>query len=162
MRKITLIAFCIFGFGTAFCQSISPDVISSAGDFSTGSTVTVSWTLGEFFTETFSGSNNILTQGFQQSSYTITQIDDNDIKVKISVYPNPANSFINVDFYENTNNGLKIELVDIIGNTLASIKPDVGISTSQLDLLQYAPAIYFIKISALNGELLKSFQIVKH
>lgn len=45
-------------------QTLSPFVISSTGGSSSGSEL--SWTVGETFTETFTGGNNILTQGFQQ------------------------------------------------------------------------------------------------
>lgn len=47
-------------------QSVSPEVISSSGDYFEGSNGSLSWTLGEIATETFSNGNNILTQGFQQ------------------------------------------------------------------------------------------------
>ena len=160
MKKLRLITFCVFGFGTVFSQSVSPDVISSAGDFSTGSTVTVSWTLGECFTETFSTSN-ILTQGFQQPSYTITKIESIETSFNVSVYPNPASNLLNIDFAEKSGSELKIELVDILGKIITNIKTDAGISTIQLDLQQYAPEAYFLNISTLKGELLKSFQIVK-
>jgi hypothetical protein len=47
-------------------QSLSPTVIASSGGYSTGTDVSLSWTLGEIATETFSNGNYILTQGFQQ------------------------------------------------------------------------------------------------
>lgn len=47
-------------------QSLTPQVISSAGDFYQGSNVSLSWTLGEIATETYDNGNIVLTQGFQQ------------------------------------------------------------------------------------------------
>ena len=47
-------------------QYTSPEVIATAGDFFSNATVSISWTLGEITTETFTGSNVALTQGFQQ------------------------------------------------------------------------------------------------
>ena len=47
-------------------QSVSPEVISSSGDYFEGPNASLSWTLGEIATETFTSGNIILTQGFQQ------------------------------------------------------------------------------------------------
>lgn len=66
MKKIifSLIIILIPFFITA--QSVSPEVISSSGDYYEGANGSLSWTLGEIATETFSSGNVILTQGFQQ------------------------------------------------------------------------------------------------
>jgi hypothetical protein len=57
-------------------QSISPSVIASAGNYYEGTTASVSWTLGEIATETYTSGNVILTQGFQQPiSISITGIN---------------------------------------------------------------------------------------
>jgi hypothetical protein len=45
-------------------------VISSSGDYFEGSNASISWTLGEIATETFTNGSVVLTQGFQQP-YTI-------------------------------------------------------------------------------------------
>jgi hypothetical protein len=47
-------------------QSLSPTVIATAGDYSTASGVSLSWTLGEIATETYTNGGYYLTQGFQQ------------------------------------------------------------------------------------------------
>jgi len=47
-------------------QSVSPEVISSSGDYFEGANASLSWTLGEIATETLSAGDIILTQGFQQ------------------------------------------------------------------------------------------------
>lgn len=55
-----------------YAQTLSPTVISSAGGYSTGTTVTLSWTLGELATETLSNGSIILTQGFQQPGVLVS------------------------------------------------------------------------------------------
>ena len=59
-----LLALMIPGFLVA--QSLTPSVIASSGNYFQGSTASLSWTLGEMATETYSAGNVILTQGFQQ------------------------------------------------------------------------------------------------
>jgi len=47
-------------------QSLSPTVIATSGNYSTGAGVSLSWTLGEIVSETLINGAYILTQGFQQ------------------------------------------------------------------------------------------------
>jgi hypothetical protein len=57
-------------------QSVSPEVTTSAGDYYNNGNISLSWTLGEIATETFSNGGVILTQGFQQPVFiTIHGID---------------------------------------------------------------------------------------
>ena len=59
-------------------QSVSSEAIVSAGDYYESTNVSLSWTLGEIATETYSKGGIILTQGFQQPvSITIHGIDLN-------------------------------------------------------------------------------------
>jgi hypothetical protein len=64
--KIIIIVICIILTANLNAQSLSPVVLASSGGYFESGTVSLSWTLGEMATETFSGSNIILTQGFQQ------------------------------------------------------------------------------------------------
>jgi hypothetical protein len=52
-------------------QSIERSVVVNTGGYSEGAGVSVSWTLGEVVTATFSSGNTILTQGFQQPDLTL-------------------------------------------------------------------------------------------
>ena len=64
--KKTLLAL-IFAFPVLLnAQSLSPQVIASAGTYAAAGGVSLSWTLGEAFTTTLQGGGTILTQGFQQ------------------------------------------------------------------------------------------------
>lgn len=66
MKKVL---FCLVIFNIPFlisAQSVSPEVISSAGDYYENVNGSLSWTLGEIATETYTAGNIILTQGFQQ------------------------------------------------------------------------------------------------
>jgi hypothetical protein len=81
-QKIKTMKHCITFFLTALipafisAQSVSPQVVSSAGDYFEGTNASLSWTLGEIATETFNSENVILTQGFQQPfGVTIHGID---------------------------------------------------------------------------------------
>jgi len=61
-------------FLSAFCQSNQSEAISSSGNYFEQNGISLSWTLGETITETFPNNNIILTQGFQQTICSQTNI----------------------------------------------------------------------------------------
>lgn len=65
--KTTILSI-VFFTTTILCQSqtIDREVVASSGDYFAGPNSSISWTVGEIATETFTNGNFILTQGFQQ------------------------------------------------------------------------------------------------
>ena len=76
MKKI-LIIVCVLAVNAMQAQLLSPTVIATAGDYSTDPGVSLSWTLGEIATETFSSVGNKPSQGIQKpvSEVIITAIN---------------------------------------------------------------------------------------
>ena len=66
MKKISTLLVGLVISLTITAQSVSPEVVASAGDYFEGINASLSWTLGEIATETYSNGGIILTQGFQQ------------------------------------------------------------------------------------------------
>lgn len=56
---------------TLYAQSLSPQLLSTAGSCGTQDTLTMSWSIGETFTQTYILPEEQLTQGFQQPNYFI-------------------------------------------------------------------------------------------
>jgi len=79
-------------------QSVSPEVISSAGDYYEGANASLSWTLGEIATETYSNGTNILTQGFQQP-YGIT-LHGIDLNLLVFLEGPYSSGQMNTDLYD--------------------------------------------------------------
>ncbi|NOX47177.1 MAG: hypothetical protein GXO89_09395 [Chlorobi bacterium] len=74
-KTITILTVMLISL-TISAQSVSPEVVASAGDYYENGNLSISWTLGEIATETYSNGGIILTQGFQQPvSVTIHGID---------------------------------------------------------------------------------------
>jgi len=169
--KTLFFIFFLTGYNGIYSQSISPEVYPSSGDYYTGTNATLSWTIGESVTKTFSATNTILTQGFQQSLYSITSIEQApDNNYQISVYPNPATDLININIYHVKSllfNGvqsvdktsLKVELIDIQGKRL--YYQTINSNSSTLDLKQFPGSIYLLKIYTTGNKLLKSYKITK-
>jgi hypothetical protein len=66
MKKLTWLLVMVIAVQFLSAQSLSPTVVASSGGYFEGTGASLSWTLGEIATETFSSGNLILTQGFQQ------------------------------------------------------------------------------------------------
>jgi hypothetical protein len=80
MKKI-LFFVCMAAAIAMQAQSLCPSVISTSGGYSSGFSASLSWTLGEIATETFSNGSVILTQGFQQPVEGVTISIDLDLLV---------------------------------------------------------------------------------
>lgn len=139
-------------------QSLQPTVIASDGGFAVLSSGTISWTLGEVVTETFSSPSNFLTQGFQQPSLVLmNHVGDVEPNL-LFVYPNPATDLININLSYLPAGEYKIELFDLLGNKVA----DMNIVNSgffSLPLSPYANGMYMLTVSSAN--LTQSYKVIK-
>ena len=160
MKKI------IFSFTLLFCvslinaQSISAELISSAGNHYQDENIQVSWSIGEPIIATLAEGDVILTQGFHQDRYTIqTLIEDLSSNFKVKIYPNPTTDFINVNFTENSSSSkLQIKLYDFNGKML--LVKDVNTDSEKIDMSRFANSTYILKITDNKKEVF-SYKISK-
>lgn len=76
MKILTMLLVFVLLSSLLKAQSVSPQAVASSGDYYQGTNASLSWTLGEIATETYSNGTTILTQGFQQPvSISITGIN---------------------------------------------------------------------------------------
>ena len=118
MKKLTITTFALLFGIFSYAQTLSPEVISTAGDFFEVSGVgSLSWTLGEPVVETFTGQSAdvILTQGFQQPEdfgVGITEVF-NTGNMSFSLYPNPAINNVRIDLTYDQSATLSLQLIDL-------------------------------------------------
>ena len=109
------------------------EAVTAAGGDATGSGGTVSYTIGQIDYTTNTGTGGTVTQGVQQPyEFFILGIDDKkDISVKLSVYPNPAVSTVNLRIDNQNLENLSFQLYDVnqklilnqkVSNTETSIR----------------------------------------
>ena len=162
-KKFILIIAFTTSMGYTFAQSIQSDVIATTGAYFKSANYTMSWTLGECVTETFSNYENTLTQGFQQSFYNITAVDQLEYcGIKVKAFPNPTTDFITVSI-ETTKVPLfdyKIELLDIQGRQLINHK--IRDKSIRVSMSEYAKGTYFLKVSDPRKNVLQCFKIQKN
>ncbi len=141
-------------------QSISAELISSAGNHYQDENIQVSWSIGEPIIATLAEGDLILTQGFHQDRYTIqTLIEDLSSNFKVKIYPNPTTDFINVNFTENSPSAkLQIKLYDFNGKML--LVKDVKTDNEKIDMSKLANSVYILKITD-NKKDIFSYKISK-
>ena len=148
-------------------QSIAPEVNATSGGHYTGTNAQLSWTIGEPVIETTSNTNNIITQGFHQTNYDITSIEESlDLGYNISVFPNPVSDILQISISGADNTTfhlciLKMELMDITGKILINEKIAGTTGNHQLNLNEYAPGSYFLRITNEKEQLINSYKIQK-
>lgn len=98
-------------------QSITPDVIGSAGTYATSASGSMSWTIGEVITETSSSGNNFFTQGFHQPDTSFVISVSNQSAGIVSIYPNPVVTNLVIDL-SGARGIYSIEIFDMLGNIL--------------------------------------------
>ncbi len=148
-----------------FSQSISPEVISSAGDYFINGSNALSWTLGEPAIGTYSNTNNFLTQGFQQSYYSVTSLAENKLEqIHINVFPNPVGDYLNISIKpEGKNSNGVIELFDEKGNLILNEKIHQPIFNDRylVSLGKLPVAFYLLKISFPEKNIFNAYKIQK-
>lgn len=147
--------------GWSYGQSLSPEVISTAGDHFATANAQLSWTLGEPIIETLNGSGAaMLTQGFHQTNLMVTALEDLAVDFQVRVYPNPTVGWLNVEA-EEAPAAFGLELFDATGRLLRSspVEPESGLRT--LDLSGYAPGLYLLRLHTQGRKTIKTFKVFK-
>lgn len=126
MKKLLLVVAVSSCF-VSFSQSLSPEVIASAGGYATAGGVSLSYTVGEMaMVETFTSSNTILTQGFHQPEQNITRIleaDRTDFG-SFAVYPNPATTEVFFGYEFPQEGRVEVTLYNNLGQVVQNVFTD--------------------------------------
>ncbi len=134
--------------GTSYAQA--QDLMSTSGDhYETGN---ISWTfaMGEPVIETVSSSSITLTQGFLQvyDSQSSVGLAENS-PLEFTVYPNPANDFIEVNSPNNdVINGYSLYS---FANQLMIHSEEITEQQIRIDISAYSTGIYFLYIRTKSG-----------
>jgi len=145
-----------------FVNAQNQEVIGSAGDYNTTNDVQVSWTVGEASTETYSNTNNTVTQGFHQTKLTVTQIKEKLVKnnnFSLKVYPNPTVDYVNIEITTESTKELSYELNDNAGKLL--LKSKFNDKFEKIDFGIYQPSIYYLRVYSNDGSFTDTYRIIK-
>lgn len=163
MKKIfTLLAMAALPFAM-YAQSLTPQVISSTGGFSSNANGSLSYTVGEMsMVTTLSSGNSILTQGFQQpNDLSVGLIDmTRDEYGSFVVYPNPAvdNLFFGFQFPEEGR--VTVAIFDAIGQKVADVYNNEyknGKVVETLNVTNYAAGVYVMSVQFMGEKSNRSY-----
>jgi len=133
--------------------------IGNAGETWMQNNYNLSFTVGQIAIETHSQSPTILTQGFHQESYQITNLNNFKTNFDISVFPNPASENINID-YNIQNARADLFIKDIRGATIYYSTDFPTNKRQTLDVSRFSAGIYILEI-ILNSKNKIVYQIQK-
>lgn len=163
-KIISTTAACLLCLGGLFGQlQIERQVIASAGNYTIADSLSLSSTLGEVATLTYSGDDVQLTQGFQQTRQVISTTIELGSGVGVDLYPNPARGFATLQIETPSNLDLRFDLVDISGRLISSQEQQLEAATYRhtIDLSNLPSGTYFVKIVARrSGSILKTLKLV--
>ena len=177
MKKKLTFLFCL-PFSILFAQSSDHHIVAPQGGTSKGETIMVTWTMGDLVTQEAALADARITQGFQQPTLTVRELDasqhegyvpkDHKPEAGITsrsstdfsaqVYPNPVGAELTVKV-DNSTKEYYLDIFDQAGNLISrnkSTNPQEVLNLSQLPAAQYV-----LKISLIGSNETKIFQIVK-
>lgn len=136
------------------------DVVASGGQAS-GSGGSVSYSIGQIDYITSTGSGGTVTQGVQQpyEIFVISGIEEKNISVSVSAYPNPTTDFITLDVSKPEIKNSNYILYDVNGRIIKE-----GIVTQKstsIEINDLQASVYFLEVK-INNEKVKQFKIVKN
>ncbi len=156
--KVLNIAFFILGFSQLMH---SQNVLSVSGGKAIGQGGSVSYSVGQLTYQSITGTEGSILHGIQLpfEISVITGIENPELEIILSVYPNPAGDFLTMDARNYDFQKLNYQYYDINGRLLLEGKATGELSKIHLGNLK--PGIYFLRISD-NIKDLKTFKIIKN
>jgi len=165
LKKPLLVLGVVAGFAVmGRAQSSAPEVIASGGESFTSTNLQNSYTVGEMtMVETFTTTNFILTQGFQQNWNFGVGIAETSSPVNADAYPNPTNDVVNLQFGGSASGLYVIEVFNTLGQQLSATQFAASPSArTTVSLADYADGIYFITVRKIDGNEATTFKINKN
>ncbi len=149
---------------SSFSQERSPTVVAPGGGIAKGSSMSLEWTLGEVAIETVSTSKVLYTQGFHQPVLLIEKAGPAEnliLKNKMSIFPNPASSVVNVLLHFIPKTPLAVTLLDAHGKILQVAQIPAKGTQLQLKVGGYAQGAYYLRIQSKDGSIHSNYNIIK-
>jgi hypothetical protein len=156
LKKVTFFAWAVMASAVISAQSLTPKVVASGGGFKSTSAGSLTFTIGEVAVTTFSKTNSILTQGFEQGTMkngsSVVDIDAGDVSIQL--FPSPASTYIEFNIETKESQDVSIAIYDILGNKVCDVQ-DVSSSGSTHHAVHgisdMANAVYFAMVSVTDN-----------
>ena len=153
--KLTLLVLLCMSAGSIYGQESS----NTSGGNAAGSGGTVAYSIGHVAYTYESGANGNSNQGVQQpyEIYSVG-IDEEDIAISLTAFPNPTTDILTLQFDAFTTQNASFQLVDQAGKIIQEKKIS-NVSTS-FNLSNEVSGIYYLNINS-ESKNIKTFKIIK-
>jgi hypothetical protein len=162
-KHLYLFSFFVLITISVWGQSLELSVLTSDGDFVSGKSATLSWTLGEIVIETYAAEDHYLTQGFQQPFYELmTSLEPETEEFNVHIYPNPATDHVYIDITMGTRlSCYHVEMIDLTGETVYRSELLCDPFHQSISLAHVSSSLVLIRITGESGEILKKGKIIR-
>lgn len=155
--KYLIIIVLVLGFDRLYAQ----EAISVTGGNASGSGGSLSYSVGQVFYTTDTGTNGSVAKGVQQP-YEISVFSGNKEIISnlvFSLYPNPTNDFLILKVENCNKENLSYQLFNLKGQMVEN----GGINSNETTILvnEFVPGTYFLKLID-NKKEVRTFKIVKN
>ena len=138
--------------------------INATGGDASGSGGSASYSIGQVFYQTHTGTNGSVAEGVQQpyEISVVTGIEEKEINLAISAYPNPTTDYLTLQVGASTTlniHTMSYQLYDMNGKILQSNK--IAGNDTSIIMSNLVPSTYFVRVMEGNKEL-KTFKIIKN
>ena len=160
----TKLIICLIGIGinSMIAQSSSPEIISPAGETFNGNSMQLDWTLGELAITTIQNTSQVITQGFHQPTYIISNLTElSNRNGQINIYPNPTLNWIemSLDFKHNTK--LQIRLYNTEGKLIWEKDIQGKQFLEKIEVAELPSGNYFLNFLIDEEKYLQTYKIQK-
>jgi hypothetical protein len=147
---------------SAYSQSTSPQIVSTAGETFQGTSIQIDWTLGELAITTMQSSSFQITQGFHQPNYILTSLDELPEAIgQIKIYPNPTSDLLEMNLIFDQKRNVQIQIFDIQGKQILEKHNEGQQISESISLVELPSGNYFIKVKIDGNKFSQTFKVQK-
>ena len=146
-----------------YSQSITQDVIGSAGGTYEQSNGSMQYNIGEPMIETYIQPNQPqMYLGFEQGSYSLVGVEENRIipNLEVALYPNPSNGVFYLQLDRADIQDFKLRVNDQMGKLIMQNNPLKDVTTL-VNLSAFDIGFYHLVVANEKLNYVKTFKIVK-
>ncbi len=159
MKTTTKLLVSLF-FGIPFSSIHAQQTTIASGKSISSINGNLSYSIGQISFTTISNPTGAISQGVQQpfEIYTLGTNDFQNISLKMSIYPNPTTTIVNLKINDLDSNSFEYQLFDLTGKQILNKK--ISQIETQIPLENLPTTTYFLYVSD-NNKIIKSFKIIK-
>ena len=161
MKKILILIICLSVYQLN-AQQVGLSLLSSSGDYFENENYSISWSLGELAVETLSNTDNIITQGFQQTKLSTVGINENSLNnIHLTIYPNPAINEIFILSKGLENHEYLIQIFNILSSKKIEQRIFINEQKPKIKLNNLNPGTYMLVINSNDKRIYQTFLFQK-